>query len=74
MIPALTNSKTVRVLDLSGNKIGDDGVAQVVKSLEGKEQQNLQALMLADNAITSKGALLIAKLYASTESLQELHL
>jgi Ran GTPase-activating protein (RanGAP) involved in mRNA processing and transport len=36
LITALKNSKTVRVLDLSGNNIGDEGARVVVESLRGK--------------------------------------
>ena len=65
----IESSKPLRVLDLTGNKLGDEGVSMVFKALEGKAVNNLQALMLAENGITSKGALEIAKLYAKCDTL-----
>lgn len=52
----------------------DEGAKAVVESLTGKSKQNLEALMLADNKITSKGAVNVAKLYGETLTLKEIHL
>jgi hypothetical protein len=36
---ALTNSKTVRILDFAGNNIQDEGVKIIVSALSNKQKQ-----------------------------------
>lgn len=70
----MTNSKTVRILDVAGNHIGDEGVKIIVTALTNKQKQQLQTLILADNKVTSVGAQMVAQLMEQCNTLQELQL
>ena len=64
----------MRIVDVAGNNIQDEGVKIIVNALSGKQNQNLQTLILADNKISSVGAQAICKLMEACPTLQELQL
>ena len=59
---ALTNTKTIRILDVAGNNITDEGVKIIVTALSNKQKQQLHTIILADNKLTSKGAQFVCSL------------
>ena len=67
-------SKTIRELDLAGNAIGDEVVEIVCKALKQKTKQQLRALNLSDNKITSAGCLVICYLVSRCKTVEELQL
>jgi Ran GTPase-activating protein (RanGAP) involved in mRNA processing and transport len=64
----------IKELDLSGNKIGDEGCRIVVKSLIDKPKLMITSLNLSDNAITSEGCKLICSLVDKARMLDNLQL
>ena len=70
----LALSKTIKELNLSGNNIGDDGVAIVIKALSNKKRQSLHVLSLSNNNISSKGCKMICEFIQKCTTLEELQL
>jgi Ran GTPase-activating protein (RanGAP) involved in mRNA processing and transport len=70
----LTLSKTVKELNLSGNNVGDEGVAIIIKAMITKKKQSLNVLSLSDNKISSKGCKNICEFISKCACLQELQL
>jgi Ran GTPase-activating protein (RanGAP) involved in mRNA processing and transport len=67
-------SKTIKELNLAGNKIGDEGCIMVCDALMQKQNQSLTYLNLSDNQITCKGAAQVAELIKKCKTLEELYL
>jgi Leucine Rich repeat len=63
---------TLKVLDLRGNSIGDEGVVALARSL--KKKSALTELHLNENDISSTGAASLASVFKHGSPLKELHL
>jgi len=59
---------------LSGNNIGDEGVAIVIKALSNKKKQSLHVLSLSNNRISSPGCKNICEFIAMCNTLEEIQL
>lgn len=70
----LSLSKTIKELNLSGNNIGDEGVAIVIKALSNKKKQSLHVLSLSNNRISSVGCKKICEFIALCSSMEEIQL
>ncbi len=66
-------NKSLKVLNLSGNRIGTKGLQLIIESL--KDNNKLQSLFLNENLIDNDGAYLISVLLSLQRTqLKELHL
>lgn len=66
------NNSILQVLNISQNKLSDDGVIAISDSL--KTNHTLKALHIGDNKITNKGAAKIADAIKSNKSLSHLNI
>lgn len=69
---ALSYFNALKILDLSGNKLGNHGAAMIALALEGKN--TIQTLNLSENQIEDRGAYKLAKALKSNETLRTLNL
>ena len=70
----LTNSKTLKELNLSGNNIGDEGLSIVVRALKAKACKNLTKFCVSSNKITSAGCKATCEFIEACSMLEELQL
>ena len=72
MAKAISKNKTIKVIDLSENKIKPQGVKHSANAL--KENNTLQSLYLSGNNIGDEGAEYIANMLAVNKTLQKISL
>jgi NLR family CARD domain-containing protein 3 len=70
----LMQSKTIKELNLSGNNMGDEGLAIVCNALLKHKRLSLQKLCLSSNKISDSGCTLICQIIRKCETLEELTL
>ncbi|CCW70798.1 unnamed protein product [Phytomonas sp. Hart1] len=70
----LVNNKSLRVLDLSHNAIGDSSIINALAVLLSQPDFPLEALYLGDNNITGEGARALAEALEVNKSLRILYL
>ena len=70
---ALRYNRTIRVLDLAGNLIGDDGISALCGALDPRNAA-LEELRVGKNEITASGARHVATLLGQYARLRRLDL
>mmetsp|Transcript_37350 Transcript_37350/g.57949 ORF Transcript_37350/g.57949 Transcript_37350/m.57949 type:complete len:1510 (+) Transcript_37350:109-4638(+) len=70
----LGNNKTLKVLNLDGNFMHDEGAEQIAKAMASNRQSVVEKLFLGWNGISDEGATALAKMMEENSTLQVLGL